>query len=486
VKKSTDNPAAPSVEIGFAELSDGSLVEMIQSPADPAKSILAVYKDGIVRYAEEWQDGNRILVPIPRVDEMLRHICLPAGSEPYLGFDALLSDVASFFYFCLDVDDRLRMLMTAFVLSCWFPEKLPVAPYLALLGPPGSGKTTAMRILSLLCRRGLLTSDITSAGFYDVCHRLGPTLLIDETSTAGHPRTLLHLLRSSSSPGFVSLRKDKSRMAYGPKVLAFIELPNDAAFNSRCIIIPLCKTSRTDLKALNDPNVLKFAEKVRMRLQQFRFEHYRNLSVPKVPTVVPLSSRALDLYRALALPFGENQEACEFLAHSIAAQGEFQSRVLPTTQASAVRVLYTFTHVNPSSAGWKLAGLTAAMNQDLASRGEPSRLNERKVGDLLTSLGLVTRSRTNSGYVLWLERAERARIHKMARDYQVDGTAASQICDLCKEPNIASPTRSTAETADENQVRSDGAEREHRERRERRPSAATRAANRRAKRLRSR
>jgi hypothetical protein len=186
VKEKSNNPAAPFVEIDFAELSDGTLVEMIQSPADPTKSILAVYKDGVVQYAEQWRDGNRILVPIPRADEMLQPIRLPSGGEPDVGLEELMTNVASFFNSCLDVEVWWRMLMTAFVFSCWFPEKLPVAPYLALLGPPGSGKTTAMRIFSLLCRRGLLTSDITSAGFYDVSHRLGPTLLIDETTTAGH------------------------------------------------------------------------------------------------------------------------------------------------------------------------------------------------------------------------------------------------------------------------------------------------------------
>jgi hypothetical protein len=452
--------AAQRVEIEFAELSDGSQAEVIQSPADPTKSLLAVYKDGSVQCVEQWHDGNRILVPFPREGEMLKHIILPVGSEPYGGLEELTSDVTCFFGACLDVEPKWQMLMTGFVLSGWFPEKLPVAPYLALLGPPGSGKTTAMRILSLLCRRGLLTSDITSAGFYDVCHRLGPTLLIDETATAGHSRTLL---RSSSTPGFVSLRKDKARMAYGPKVLAFIEMPDDAAFNSRCIIIPLCKTTRTDLKAPNDPNVLRFAEKVRMRLQQFRFEHYRSLSVPKVPTVARLCSRALDLYRALALPFGANQEFCELLACLIAAQRPFQSRLISENQSSAVRVLYTFIHDDSSAAGLKLRGLTAGMNLDLASRGEPSKLNERKVGDILTSLGLTNRSRTNAGYVLCLERADRVRIHKIARDYDVEGTGRNQDCDMCKEAKTASPTNNVPEAADEKLVGSDAAKREDRE-----------------------
>src|ERR1700747_1353570 len=254
----TDSPRdhLPEMEIDFAELEDGSLAEIIREPVIPTKSLLAVYKGGTVQYVEKWRNGDRVLIPLPRAGQVLKHIGLPAGSEPFVGLEELMGNVACFFESVLVVGVVWRMLMTAFVFSSWFREKLPVAPYLALLGPPGSGKTTAMRILSLLCRRGFLTSDISSAAFYDVSHRLGPTLLIDETATAGHPRTLLHLLRSSSSPGFVSLRKDKAQMAFGPKVFAWIELPNDAPLNSRCIIIPMHKTSRTDLNSPDDPTVL--------------------------------------------------------------------------------------------------------------------------------------------------------------------------------------------------------------------------------------
>jgi hypothetical protein len=233
VKKQSNHPTKPVVEIDFAELPDGSLVEMIEHPEDPAKSLLAVYNNGSVRYTEQLHDGNRVLVPLSRTDQLLKHIRLPKGTEPHDGLQNLMADVGLLFLLCLDVELSAWPLMIAYVLSSWFPEKLPVAPYLSLVGPPGSGKTTAMRILSLLCRRSLLTSDITSAAFYEVSHRMGPTILIDETITAGHSRTLLHLLRSSNSPGFISLRKDRAQMAYGPKVLAWLELPNDAALNSR-------------------------------------------------------------------------------------------------------------------------------------------------------------------------------------------------------------------------------------------------------------
>jgi hypothetical protein len=226
-----------------------------------------------------------------------------------------------------------------------------------------------------------------------------------------------------------------------------------------------------------------------MRLQQFRFEHYHSISIPKVPADVRISSRVLDLYRALALPFGEDQEFCKTLAFLIAGQRQFQSRLISAAQASCIRVLYALIHGNPATAGYRLSRLTTEMEADLASRGEPSKLNERKVGDILTSLGLTNRSRKNTGYVLWLERSDHVRIHEMAREYEVDGTNSNQNCDLCKETSAASTTSSTPEATEGKQVRSDKAKREPRERREHRergPAAATRARNRRAKRLRSR
>lgn len=324
--------------------------------------------------------------------------------------------------------------MVAHMFSSWLPDKLRYAPYLALVGPPSSGKTTALGILSLFYRRSLLISDVTSAGFLDVCDRVHPTILIDETRTAGHPRMLLHLLRCSNSRDFIALRKGKAQMAYGPKVLSWIELPNDAALNSRCVIIPMHKTSRTDLTSPDDPRILKFARNIRMRLLQFRFEHYRSLSIPRVPTDVRLSSRALDLYRALALPFGENQEFCSDLARLIACQRKFQPSLLSPAQASAVRVLHAFLNRFPSSDGARVKHLTAQMNLDLERCGEPSGLNERKVGDILTSLGLTNRSRQNVGYVLWLYSSDRERIHEMARNYEIyNPTDPAQNCEVCRK-----------------------------------------------------
>jgi hypothetical protein len=150
-----------TVEVDFRELEDGRLVEMIENPDDETKSILAICKNGRIRYAEELEHGNEMLVPLPKDAEFIRHVRLANGAESFGSVNTLLQDILVVLHKTLELSDDHRLLVASFVLSTWFVEKLPVAPYLAFVGPPGSGKTTALRVLNLLCRRSLLTADIS-------------------------------------------------------------------------------------------------------------------------------------------------------------------------------------------------------------------------------------------------------------------------------------------------------------------------------------
>jgi len=171
------------------------------------------------RYAHEFAYKSHLLVPVRRDGKIIRHVRLPRGIKPYGSAESLLEQIDSVLSRCLDLEKRYRLLLASFVLSTWFVERLPVAPYVALVGLPRSGKSTVLRVLSLLCRRSLLTADITSAAFYRVCDRLTPTLLIDETGTAGERRQLFHLLRTGISRDVIALRKDQSLSSFGAKVV---------------------------------------------------------------------------------------------------------------------------------------------------------------------------------------------------------------------------------------------------------------------------
>jgi hypothetical protein len=426
------------VETDFAELEDGTLLEMIEDPNDCSKSALAVFKDGEVRYEHQLRRSNRVFVPIPRNDGIVKHLTLPSGARPYGSVQSLLGGISLLLSKCLDVDIVKMLVLASLVVSTWVPEQLPIAPYLALVGLPHSGKTTLLRVLNLLCRRSLLTSDLTAAAIYQAYSRLTPTLLIDETVTAGDKRNLFHILRAGTTPDAIALRKNSSYKAFGPKVVSWIELPSDHALNTRCVIIPMQETTRIDLVKPTDARVLSMASVVRQELLYYRLANYKRLRLPSIPGDEQLHARERDLYQAFGIALGGEIEFCKALVDFFKEQQEINRQPLVPGSAAIVRVLYVHIHLHPNDGKYGNGELTQAVNRDLLRRREILQLNEHAVGRALTSLGLTSRKRTNSGYILWLDLRTRKWIHKLAKDHGIDqqtgalGDVFRRNCDLCK------------------------------------------------------
>jgi hypothetical protein len=424
------------VETDFAELEDGTLVEMIEDPKNSSRSVLAVFKDGEVRFTDRLQHGDKVLVPIPRDRHIIKHVRLPGGVNSYESVQSLFCKIDSTLSQCLDLGTFERYLLAAFVLSTWFIDKLPVAPYMALVGLPRSGKSTTLAVLRLLCRRALLTADITSAAFYRVCDRLTPTLLIDETGSAGERRVLFHLLRTGTTRGVTALRKDQSFKTFGAKVISWTDLPNDAALNSRCIMIPLQETHRTDLERPASPQILDAADDLQRQLLQFRFDKYNSLSLPKIQSADQLHSRARDLYEALALPIADDRIRCDLLARAIEHREECGREPLSPPQAAVLQALFMYIHEYPARCTFWIGNFTNAVNV-LLTRSNPP-LSPRAVGAALTSLGFARRTRTNTGWKVWIDPPQQKKIHELVAAYGIDNYAcvppadATKRCTLCK------------------------------------------------------
>jgi hypothetical protein len=428
----------PVQETDFEE-GDGWRLELVRAE-DTRELIFALYQgEGTeLKIARSVTWHGKPLFPLEQ-DEVLRHVRFPESvSDKVLPVNDLLQMIDSPLTRCLDLEDEYRFLLACFVMSTWAIDRLPVAPYVALVGPPGSGKTMALKVLHLVCRRGLLTSDISSAAFYRACDRVMPTLFIDETATAGHQRTLFHLLRSGTTRDVVALRENRSYRAFGAKVVAWPELPNDEALNSRCVIIPIHETSRTDLLRPDNPEIVKTAKSVVAKLFRFRLARGRSLSIPSIPGANRLRPRARDLYESLALAIGEDPIACTRLLECLEHQENINREPLPSNQSAVIGALHKQIHVHPKQTTYLNFELTKEANLILAASGEHFRMTWRAVGTVLKTYGFL-KKRTKQGWVIPLDRAARKLVHKLVSCYGGDVPASyfssqelEEECEFCK------------------------------------------------------
>lgn len=395
-----------------------------------------------------WKD--KVILP-PEEDEFTQHVIWPThiAKKRAIPRRILLKWIDQFLDVCIDIEERHRFLLACFVLSTWSIDVLRVAPYIALVGLPQSGKSTALKILQLICRRGMITSDISSAAFYRACERLRPTLFIDEAATASQRKALFHLLRSGSTRDSVVFRAGESYRTFGAKVMSFRQLPDDDALNSRCVVIPMRESSDIRRRP-TDKDVLDGAANLRAILLRNRFEYLSPTC--KIRGVQQLRSRSRDLYESLVYSIGDDLElATRLLGYFADAQQSSREPLLPREMA-VVETLFEQIHLHPDQANYPLKQLTQEINLNLSKSGERLRLNPKAVGAILHTLGFRDRNRTAAGFVVWLERRALERIHDLMWTYGLDAPSAhlpeqalSPPCEFC----TSGPSRNKNEFEEE-------------------------------------
>jgi hypothetical protein len=407
-------------EVDFAEFEDGTLVDLVEDPDNASRTLLAVWKDGKTTYHRQLERDGEVLIPLARDGEVFRHVRLAHSTEPYQSFTDLLGSVWSLIMECVDMKPEYLCLSAHFVLFTWIADRLPVTPYLSIVGLSESGKTTLVRALSLVCRRPLLTADVTSAAFYEACSQLNATLLIDESGTSGDNRALRQLLRMGTTPDVLVMRKGRIFHAYGPKVICWREPPDDPALNSRCLEIQMVESDSTNRNGVDDPSVRELAAKLQAQLLQFRFENYRKISTPVIAGIEELTPRSREMLRALAAPFAEDKEICGPLIELFKKRNFCKLEPLPPPENAVLTALFAQIHQEANTGRVVIKNLTTKVNEILETSGERFRLSPRKVGSVLATFGVGWKVRTNIGWTILLDQPEQARIHKLVRSHGLD------------------------------------------------------------------
>jgi hypothetical protein len=128
------------------------------------------------------------------------------------------------------------------------------------------------------------------------------------------------------------------------------------------------------------------------------------------------------------------QELLEFLKSGEAIPQD----PLSTEQNAVLRALFSVIHLKKNLASIQTLHLTNSVNYFLGRANEKLRLQPRKVGAVLKSLGFSNRKRTHLGWIVSLDQSDFEKIHQLAERYGIDDMSDRVLvvsrdeCGLCR------------------------------------------------------
>ena len=164
---SAEKESGPEPEpLEFRAFPDGTLVDLVRDATAPERPSLLISKAGIVTFQKEFLYGEKMFVPRQVEPSLFAAIRLPKRIVPSRSTSEIFCELQDCLATYVDLTQEQQHLMVAFLMSTWFQDVLPIAPYLWVTGPYGSGKTTLLRIMECVCRRAVMVGDVTPAALY--------------------------------------------------------------------------------------------------------------------------------------------------------------------------------------------------------------------------------------------------------------------------------------------------------------------------------
>ena len=271
-------------------LPDQKLTEMIYRPASN-DTRLVTYKNNEQKTWEKITLDNKILAPYPSYYELVNKnvIIFPSDITPYESEMELIFEIQDFIHKYLDISFIFETICAYYVLLTYLYDRLPNILYLRFIGDFGSGKSRALKVMSALCYKSMVTTGATSLSpIFRIIDTFKGTLILDEAdlSNSDTYNEMIKIFNSGYEPDKPVLRSEQNSKkgfdvkafdVYCPKVIATRFNFKDLALESRCLTEIMAKAKLRDDIPLNLSE--EFEDKaleLRNKLLYFRFKNFHN------------------------------------------------------------------------------------------------------------------------------------------------------------------------------------------------------------------
>jgi hypothetical protein len=365
---------------------------------------------------------GRMYTSAPIATGLAQAVHFPNASKAFGNAAELTTSMLNFLTRYAHLSPDAAALLVAFALASWFPDCVPVAPILYLLGPDNEARLV-LRLLGCLCRRPVLLGDIDMAALATLPSRLDATLLIDQRNLA---RRVTRVLLASNNRYFRIAHGNGQLNIYGAK--AFSAAPEFA--NGTGVRVSL-SPAQDPLPTLTDAREIEIANDFRAKLLRYRMANCRSIRDAQLDTrhFVPAMREEV---RAWLAPICDCPDLRKSVLSSLMEQSrETEGARLSDERCVVAEAALLFCHKDDTEQFF-VGDLAVKVNDLLKGRHEERILTSKKVGLLLRDLG-IKGERVVKGYRIVLTESNREKIHGNARAYRVISTQDGVVrCNHCK------------------------------------------------------
>jgi hypothetical protein len=407
---------------------DGAIIELVSGRPGTNRPELLLWNGTSESVAPRVEHGEHTYEAPELTPSLYRAIRLPTKCIDYGSFQDLFSGIVKLFENNLGLSDRESRLLTAFSLSTWLADRLPIAPGVVISASDEASGIDLLRLLKCICRRALLLAEVTAAGFRSLPMHLGITLLINQQQVRPN---LQRLLRASTFRG-LHLPGNRGSIVdlYGPKAIlcgSDVELNclGDGAL--QISVAPSRLTSPAFEKRQQDEIAMEFQP----RLLYYRLRHFATVNDSQVE-VGEFTSAIRPLAGVLAKCLSDDQKLASDTIRLLRPQDDdVKEKRFLDVSCVVVEILWGLVH-DQKRKGIQVEELAKYVNAMLRSRGETIEYSAEEIGWALSKLN-IRRHTTSSGRQVLLGKDNSVTVHQTAIGYHLECSQRPEDeCTICQ------------------------------------------------------
>jgi hypothetical protein len=394
-------------------------IDLVADPADSYRLNLLLWDESRATVRPQIKYGRTVYEPIDLEPTIVNFVQWPLRPVEYGSTRDLFEKVRGLITRHVEISETSARLVTYFVWSTWFPDKLSFSPGVAILSPDDSAGVQLLRLLRCLCRRSMLLSETSKASLLSLPLQLSPTLLMNRPVLT---RQLRNFLSTSNRRGLATVKSGKAMEICCPKAVYFgmDKISDDIA----SVMIRVSLFGATDkVSALGKGSLSEAAAEIQGKMLAYRLASYSRIRISHLRGM-NFTHQTREMAMNLASCIVDDAELASEVVPLLSEQDD-HVRGLPDRRLDAAilgAVLACF-HEKKSDRV-QVKEVTLLANTLLRTQGELVEYKPEEVGHRLDGFSLW-RTRQKEGMFLVLSRDASRLVHRLALEYGVSWVQTS-------------------------------------------------------------